>query len=360
MGVTAICKKVKESPSFVPTECSISVEQIDQKTGLGQAIVKDQHYFLVRVNEMFLSYKRKWFSTYDPVVFSNVEYLYSSQRVSQPFLISPTMLQTPFKKLNEGMLFRDTSVAGLQPYRGGRFGLTMVLGRLRQENYLRKILSLLEDTVTAFPSGFSTVISGYSKIANMVLDNIETLFDSQDIEAVMGYRQEFVPAVQDNFFTGYRVLMNSDEGKLDRSRFFVRNNSLYYGQSLEDSEPYRRDDYILYSMMAATHRDDTESLPFHQQYLELQKMIAGMVELSGDERKLINGKLFSLQDAVRMSADLVRPQIIDQINLYRQDLKEMIDARKPLSSARGIHQNGKDEWEKEMDSLGLELLNLNY
>ena len=358
MGITAIWKKVKESPSFSPTQFTIPVDNIDQKTGLGEAIVKDQHYFLVRVNEMFLSYKRKWFSTYDPVVFSNVEYLYSSQRVAQPFLISPSMLQTPFKKLHEGMLFKDTTVAGLQPYRGGSFGLALVLGRLRQENYLRKMLSLLEGTVSAFPTGFSTVISGYSKIAHMVLDHIETMFDSHEIEPVIGYRQEFVPAVRDNFVSGYNVLMNSDENHLDRSKFFVRNNSLYYGQSLEDSEPFRRDDYILYSMMAASSRDDTEALPFHQQYLELQKMISGMVELSSDERKLINGKLFSLQDTIRMSADLVRPQIVDQINLYRRDLKDMIDARQPLSRVTGI-QKEIDEWEKEMDSLGLELLNLN-
>ncbi|WP_373521635.1 hypothetical protein [Aquiflexum sp.] len=357
MGISSLWKKVKESPSFTPTQFVVIAENIDQKSGLGQPIEKDQHYFMVRVNEMFLSYQRKWFSTYDPVVFSTAEYLYGGQRVSQPFLISPNMLQSPFKKLNEGFLFKDTTIAGLQPYRGGFFGLSLVLGRLKQDNYLRKLLSLLENTAAAFPTGFSTVITGYSKIANIVLDSVEAMFDSHEIEPVIGMRQEYVPAVQDNFTSGYRVLINALEGKFDPSKFFVKNNSLFYGNSIDESQPYRENDYILYSILKTSYRDDIDILPFHHQYMELQKLISGMFELSAEERKLINGKLFSLQDNIRMSPDLIRPQIIEQINTYRQDLKQMIDSRQPLSGSKGLKEEKQDEWEKEMDSLGLELLN---
>lgn len=357
MGIYSLWKKVKESPSFNPTHVMIFLDNIDQKSGVGQSLEKDHHYFLIRVNEMYLSYKRKWFSTYDPVVFSTAEYIYDGQKVSQPFLISPNMLQSPFKKLNEGFLFKDTTIAGLQPYRGGTFCLSLVLGRLKQDNYLRKLLSLLENTASAFPTGFSTMITGYSKIANLILDSVEAMFDSHEIEPVIGIRQEFAPAVKDNFISSYRLLINAPEGKYDQSKFFVKNNSLCIGDSIEDSLPFREDDYILYSILRTGIRDDIDVLPFHHQFKELQKLISGMFELSAEERKIINGKLFSLQDNIRMSPDLVRPQIVDQIKIYRQDLKEMIDSRQALSGSKGLNKKEKDEWEKEMDNLSLELLN---
>lgn len=356
MSFKKIWNKIKVTPNFVPGHFQIPTSQVDIGPKINVQFKPHQHYFIVRVNELFLTYDRKWFSTYDPVVFAVSEFQYGSSKLTMPFVVGPSMLSNP-DKLPQGMIFKDTTVAGLHPYRGGSFSLSIVLGRLRQENYLRKLLTFIEQTSGAFSVGFSSVIDNYIKIANTVLDSFDSLVDNGDIEPLIGYRQEYVPAVQDNLSTGYFVLINSEENKIEKDKLFVKNNSLFYGESILDAKPFRSDDYVLYSILVATRRTDTEILPYNQLFIDLQKMISGMNEIQENEKKLINGKLFSLQDNVRMSADLIRPQVVEQIQSYRTDIKAMIDARQPLSGSSSLRSKRKDEWEQKMDDMLLEVLN---
>ena len=358
MAILDVWKRIVEAPSYIPGHFQIPAAQVDIGNKIGVPIEPQQHYFIVRVNEMYLSYKRKWFSTYDPVVFAVSEFQYGNGKITMPFLVVPSMMQSQPDKTPEGMIFKNTTVAGLHPYRGGTFGLSIVLGRLRQDNYLRKLLAFMETASGAFTAGFATVVSSYVNIANMVLDGVDALLDSEDIEPMIGFRQEFVPAVQDDFSSGYFVLLNTKEHAIDKNKLFVRNNSLYYGESLDGSTPFRSDDYVLYSIRSATHRDDTEILPFHSQFTDLQKTIGDMHEIAESEKKIINGKLFSLQDAVRMSPDLIHPQITAQITQYRNDIREMMDARQPLSGGKIMKKPPKDAWEQQMDNMALEILNM--
>ena len=357
MAILDVWKKVVKSPAFIPDHFSIPPEQVDIGDRINVAFEPHQHYFLVRVNELFLTYKRKWFSTYDPVVFAVSEFQYGTNKIVTPFLVGPSMLQSQHEKLPQGMVFKDTTVAGLHPYRGGIFGLSIVLGQLQQQNYLRKLLSFMESAAGAFTGGFASAMISYGNIAKMILDGIDTLIDNDGLVPLIGYRQEFLPEVQDNFSTGYFVLLNSRQNEIDKSKLFVRRNSLYYGDSMEKSTPFRSDDYVLYSIMSATKRGDTEALPFHSQFLELQKLISDMNDITQEEKKIINGKLFSLQDTVRMSPDMIRPQVLTQIQVYRNDISEMIAARQPLSGAKAEKKAPKDEWEQKMDSMALEILN---
>lgn len=358
MAFLDLWKKVVQSPTFVPDHFQIPATQVDNGKKVSLPFEAHQHYFLVRVNEMFLSYNRKWFSTYDPIVFATTEFQYGTKKITMPFLISPKMFQSPFKKLPQGMLFKDTTVAGLHPYRGGTFGISILLGRLRKEDYLRKLLGFMEHTAGAFTMGFSSMIGSYTSIARLVLDGMDSLLDNNDIDPIIGYRQEYVPLLEDNLTTGYYVLFNAQADQIDKEKLFVRQNSLHYGDTLESAVPFRSDDFVLYSIMSATSRDDTEMLPYHSQFVDLQKLVSAMNVISNDEKKLISGKLFSLQDAVRMSPDLVRSQAMNQIQQYRTEISSMIDSRQPLSGALSNKAGGTDEWEQKMDAQALEILNM--
>jgi hypothetical protein len=109
--------------------------------------------------------------------------------------------------------------------------------------------------------------------------------------------------------------------------------------------------------MLAKRRTDTDILPYHKQFIELQKMICSMYQITERDEKLINGKLFSLQDNVRMSSDLIHPQMIEQIQKYRNEIKSMLDNRQPLGGDASIKNIKKDDWDQKMDDLGLEILN---
>lgn len=358
MSFSDTWKKITTSKSYRPARISVPLSNIDIGTKMQTSIAKNEHYFVVRINEIFLSYKRQWFSTYDPVVFITTEFLYNAEKYAVPFVVGPSMMNNKLEKIPEGMVFQDTVVAGLHPYRGGNFVLSIVLGRMRQENYLRKIVNIIEKTAATYTGGFATIVSNYTKVANVVLDSMDALFDSQDVEPLIGCRKEYLKEAMDDFSSGYFILMNTDEEEVDEQKFFIKGNRLYYGDSFDEAKPFRDSDYVLYSIMAAPSRSDTELLPFHTQFLQLQSYVSDIPDVISDEQTtIINAKRYKLQDTIRMSADLVRPQVKDLINEYDTSLKEMIDERHPLSGEkRQLVQDKRDDWDKEMDQMALNLL----
>jgi hypothetical protein len=134
---------------------------------------------------------------------------------------------------------------------------------------------------------------------------------------------------------------------------------LYHGQSAAEAKPYREEDYVLYSIMPAKTRSDFETLPFNRQFTELQNLVKDMATIGDTERQIINGKMFSLQDTIRMSPDLTRGQMTALIEEYKHEIKTMVDNRKFLSGEVKAKAQPKDEWEQEMDKQAVELLNMN-
>lgn len=347
MGIFSLWKKIKESPSFKPTQFPIPISNVDDPKGLGVLIENDKHYFLVRMNEMFLTYKRRWVRDFEPVVFCSVDFNYSGEKVTQPFLLSPNSLQSPFKKFPEGMLFKDIKMAGIHPFKGGTFGLTLVLGKMEMNNYLMKFLKFLESTTTAFPGGFSTVIGSYIKLTKMVLDGIEELFDNHDIEPIIGHRREFITDAQDDFQTGYFVLMNADSGDYNPGNFYIKDRSLHYGDSLATAKPFVSDDFVLYSIGAPDKRSDTDTLPFHTQFKDLQHQISKITgAITVKDRELLSNLLFALNDAVLLSPDLTMEQKISLRTQYRQEILDMIDNRQALSGVKSSPVMERNELEK--------------
>jgi hypothetical protein len=357
MSFSDIWKKITESPSYRPARINIPLGNIDIGAKLQMRFAKNENYFVVRINELFLSYSRKWFSTYDPVVFVTTEFIYNAEKFAVPFVVGPALMSNKMDKIPEGMIFQDTAVAGLHPYRGGNFILSIVLGRIRQENYLRKLIGIIEKTAGTYTGGFATVVSSYAKVANVVLDGMDALFNSNDVEPLIGCRKEFMQQALDDFYSGYFVLMNTEEKEIEEDKFFVKGNKLYYGDSLQDAKPFRDVDYVLYSIIAAPRRDDTELLPFHSQFMQLQSYISDIpTTISKEQTDMINAKRYKLQDTIRMSADLVRGQVNELINEYDTELKEMINERHALGGEETQAEDTRDEWEKEMDRQALDIL----
>ncbi|HEX5169059.1 MAG TPA: hypothetical protein VFW11_07780 [Cyclobacteriaceae bacterium] len=355
----SLWEKITRSPSYRPAQIAIHPEHTDVSDRLVKPFKRNEQYFLVRINEMYLSYRRKWFSEYDPMVFVLSEFLYGGEKVAVPYVVGPSMLTEKIEKIPEGMILKDTTVAGLHPFRGGEFAISVVLARLRQQDYLRKILKLIESTAGTYTSGFVTMISQYSKVAKVVLDGIDSLLDTQDVEPLIGFRKPYQPDV-DNFVPTYFVLINKDEQEVNENNFYVKNNSLLYGDSIDKAKPYRKDDYVLYSIRDAVIRSDYESLPFHKQWLELVKTIGDLHSINDDEKQIINAKLFSLQSVLETSPDLTQPQVDELINGYLAERDKMMARRTNRLSgsaeSRPEETQPEDEWKKKMKDLSLRIL----
>lgn len=349
MSLQSLWKSVSKSKSFRPARFSVPSANVDPAIRFPEPFRRHQQYFEVKVNEMFLAYDREWFTTWQPMVFAGSRFLYMGKMREVPFVVGPQMIEDNSKSLPDGMIFENTKVAGLHPYRGGEFTLHMVLARLQTNNYLKRLISIMESTSGTYLKDFATAVVPYTKVAKIILNSFEDLLGTEEVEPMVGYRFTMNPDTSEGVKPGYFVLINKPEQELDEARFYVIDDRLYYGDDIDTAEPYRGGDYVLYSMLATNHRSDVEILPYYEEFVKLQQSIRDMGVVSDEEKKLLNGKLFALTDTIRMSPDLIREQVEDQIAELRGEVKKMIDDRRPLAGGGPRQQDQRDEWERKMD-----------
>jgi hypothetical protein len=262
---------VKGSPRELPGTFQVDPAHTDQKKLLSSEIKKDNHYFQVRVNEIYLPYDRQWFVKYEPMVFASTECTYDGKEHVIPTIVGPQLMpKLPSGELPERMLFSNTRVAGLYPYRGGRISLTIVLYRSKRDDVAQRLLRLIQNTAGAID--FSNVINTYLKIANVVVSGIEELAGLGSLDPLLGIRREFDPDAGDLFTPGYYVLTIQPD--LDESKLWVKRGQLLFGDTLAQAKPFQGAEYVLYSVLPAAERSDVDTLPIHVLYQEAKKKAA--------------------------------------------------------------------------------------
>lgn len=337
--------KIKQSPSFRPTRLYVKPEKTDKDPAFFGNIEAGKHYFSVRINEVFLSYSRKWAVTYDPMVFTVSEFDYDGKKATVPFVVGATLLKDKMEKLPEGMIFQDTRVAGLHPYNGGPLAFSIVLCRVEQTNYLRKLMEVIEGASSTYTADFATILTDYLKIAKVVMSGVESLLGLEETEPLVGFRREFDPDAGDDFRAGYYVLFNSDNDGIDENKLWVAGNRLLYGDSLAAAKEFRKEDYVLYSITGTADRSDTKSLPFYQHWKDVSSYATQLTNIDDKNWDIIRGKMFALQDALRLSPDLTPQQSASLFEGFKNEILEIKKSKNFLSG--GKHGSDKKEaWEQ--------------
>jgi hypothetical protein len=303
-----IAQTLKSSPRQSPSIVTIPRNHIDenQDGSLDVPFKRDQHYFVVMISEMYLANERKWLNAIDPLVYVVSEFTYEGKPQVVPYLVGPAMM----KRLGvpdqyaDGIMFRNTNVSGVRPYRGGGLTLTIVLCEAKGDNYLRSVLQVVESTASALD--FSPALSPYAKVASVVLDGFESLFNSGAVSPLVGLRDSFGPNFQIPFRPGYFALI--DQSGVDPQGLWVRDKQLLQGPSLKAAEPYRQADYVLYSIAGPQNnvRDDVDTLPFNDLWTRVRREAASSVE--DPNYKSAKAQMVALYQDIVSSPELTEPQ----------------------------------------------------
>ncbi len=302
---TNIWHTLTKSATRLPARVIIPSSHVDDGKPV-EAFRPDEHYFQVRINEMYLAYSREWVKTYDPMVSVVSEFLYSAKREAVPFIVGPSMLENYKLPVPDGMVFENTRVAGLHPYKGGSIALSIMLYKVSQKDYARQILQILEHTVGSLD--FSNVLPTYLKIAGVALDGIEALFGLGQTVPVMGWRIDIDPDANDSLEPGYFALIDRPESQIDANKLWVIDNRLKIGESKEKAKdrPFREADYVLYSLVRTPERSDVTGLPFYALFEEMKKTAASE---SSRDYKRAQIMMATLAVNLLVSPDLTSPQI---------------------------------------------------
>jgi hypothetical protein len=318
---------VRHSPARLPARVPITADHIDWGAEqAGEPFRPNEHYFQVRVNELFLQYDRQWFSTYDPMVLIVSEFTYDKKDEAVPFVVGPSLLQDRGVEVPAGMVFSDTRVAGLHPYRGGRLSLSVVLSRVQRQDYLKELLSVVENVAGALD--FATALGSYVKIASAVLDGVESMFGLEGTSPLVGYRKEFDPDGGDVLAPGYFALVDAPEDEVAPETLWVRQHQLHHGPNLADAKPFRAADFVLYSLVQTPRRGDLRTLPFFELYERVERTA---LETSADGWKRAKADMASLWQSLILSPDLTDGQANELAATYRDKMVELHEQARQMA-----------------------------
>lgn len=298
-----ISQHIVQSKRQLPSTIRIPDDHVEPNAQLGQPFERDQHYFHVVINEMFLAERRKWFTLIDPLVFVVSEFTYNKDEIVVPFIVGPSLLnQFGGEKVPPGMVFRDTSASGTFPYRGGGLKLSVVLCQLSVGNYASDFLQVMESVAKVLD--FSPLLAPYASVAGIVVNCFNSLVNHEGTTPLIGLRQPFDPNAGIPFVPSYFALI--DEPNVDPKLLWVIGNRLMHGKSKAEATQYRESDFVLYSVVRPINnlRDDLDTMPFAPQWDQVVSEAGKGTEAAYTSAK---ANMLGLAQSITLSPDLTAP-----------------------------------------------------
>ncbi|MEN6413573.1 MAG: hypothetical protein ABFC84_12590 [Veillonellales bacterium] len=239
---------VKESKHYVFAPAASDVEKIEFQEG--------QHYFRLRLAEMFLKDDRKLFRSYVPVVSSVAALQFGSNDAQQlPGLAGPLALNLNESSLGHGVEL-NYALTNLVPYRGGNVSISAALLAYVNKDYLQSFLSLASSISSLLTIGqLSTTL----KVVDSTVNGIQDLLDGGDKDIRLVFHNEYSGTDSlggVSLTSGYFAVVGADAGKFQPEKLFVKNSQLCFGDEQSSAKPLTGYDYMLFSVEAALYRDD--------------------------------------------------------------------------------------------------------
>jgi hypothetical protein len=315
--VEALWNGLKAGQAKTRAHFMISRDHIENGAQLGSPFEARQQYFQIVINEMFLANQRQWFVNFDPMAFVASSYIYDKQLETLPLVVGPAMLEQFGQQVPLGMIFQNTPASGMHPYQGGSLTLVIILNRLQRQNNADKLLNVVESISGAIDP--STAFSVYLKVAKTVVDGVETLLGLQQTVPVLGYRLTINPDIGQIFEPAYCALIDAADQQIERNKFWVRESRLYYGDQLATAQPYRGNDFVLFSIAQGKERNDERTLPFYPLWETTQDFASRPGENFWQEAK---AQFNTLKRELLESPDLTQPDSKRLRDTYFEELKK--------------------------------------
>jgi hypothetical protein len=302
--VRALLDRLAGTPAKRPTIVDFPPERVLGESFAQPAMRPRQDYFEVTVNELYLSLQRKWFRSYDPLVYTVVEFEHGTQWRAVPFVVGPQLVQSAATELGDaaGVVLTDTRVAGLHPFKGDRLALTVLLCELEQHDYMRGLLRGVERVARAVD--MTGVLGPALRTAEAVMDSVDDILGFDSTQLLAGLRRELVPAGGIPSPSYFAMIAQPD---VNLGRLWVNKGRLHEGQSATAATPYRGSDYTLVSLRASATRHDVDLLPFQSLWEQAKREANRSVNRQLWEQRG-RASLFTLAEAIYDSPDLTLDQ----------------------------------------------------
>jgi hypothetical protein len=305
---------IKGRPAEVTRSVAILPDRVFDSGVWPSRFAPRKQYFSVVINELFLTQSRKWWNEYDPMALVVSEFAYDGKRTTVPIVVGPALLEGKVQNLPGGISITDTLVAGVHPYTGGTFALTVILAQIKRASYAKRLLQFVETVAGAFPAGVA--LQPHLKVAGAVMDGIESLFSMEETVPIAGHRFEYNDGISPWLKPGFFALISKDERDIDVDRLSVVSGRLKDGRT-SDAPSFRQADFVLYSLCPVSIRSDVPELPFYRLFKDALVAAASAEKGSWERAK---AGLVTLYQEMLSSPDLTLVQVEELIESFKQEL----------------------------------------
>lgn len=351
-GVFAPLKKVwddvRKGKVPLPVVASIQPNKCAPAESAGYPIRRNEMYFTVRINEMYLSDNREWWSVYDPLVVVVCEFDHGSERVVVPTVVGPNLIQkqAPNDRPRHGVVLLDTRVTGPHPYRGGDLDISVAFYQVQRANHARTLLKVVDTLSTSLgdPGQMQTI----AKAGAALLEGVEGLLGMAETTYLAGLRMSLANTPVTPLTAGFSALITPKAP--DNAQLSVIERRLHV-QSGGKVAPYRNSDFVLLSVTGDEARGDESKLPFYP--LKTAALAAIWDGDGGLERAKAN--LIAAYQQMRTSPDMTAAEAG---RLFDAWLAEFELEKKRLATTRSLPvEEQKSEGRRAKDSTLIEDFN---
>jgi hypothetical protein len=312
--ISAFVQNLAAGPLKQPKAVTIPPANCLPAGSSGTDIRKEKCYLTLTVNQLFLSEARKWWSDYQPMVVVATSFIQGNTTVTVPAVVGPSLLQhDDNRKVPQGLLLNNIEVAGPIPYRGGNVTLSILLYRVEHTNHATALLKVVEGVSKAI--GPAADLGMVTRVGGALMDGVGSLLSLEATVPIMGQRFTMSPVGPGGMTTFYAALIGpgsqASPGSLSVDHGKLRSG---FGSSAQE---FTSDDYVLYSLSAATRRTDETTLPFYPMF---QRALKDASRAGDDNWKSAKATFSEVWQQMVVSPDLIPEQAEELFEDWRKRL----------------------------------------
>lgn len=238
----------------------------------GKAFAPEASYFSVRLVEMCLAERRRYFAEFLPLGVCLSEFTFDDQRRRRPLILSNELIEGQLAgKADSAGYVEYTNMYAVRraPVKPDNLELFVGLFRVPHNDVAKQALQLAAD-VTSLTGAGAPFAAGLT-IASKIYDRIAGLFQLDTVQARLGF-------VDGNALTtsGYRLVAAPSVAAMDADRFEVRDGKLFL-----DGQRASGFDYCLIALECTdtllpdgeTNINALTELAFHKRWKEASRLV---------------------------------------------------------------------------------------
>jgi hypothetical protein len=218
-----------------------------------------ENYFRLWLVGMSLADDRKWFTAWQPAVYTLLRFRFGDQEETITHVGGPSQLsESGFKEPAPGVL-KNYATTALLPFNGGTVELEAGLLAMPGKNDVTALLGTLSEfsKLLAVPE-LSTALN----VTDALASGFSHLVGAGDTKPALRLHETFTTTEGGSNILrpGYFAIVDYPADSAESGRLYVKQDRLCIGDSIEQAKVLKGRNYMLFRIESAAERDDWESL----------------------------------------------------------------------------------------------------